>query len=106
MSGGVYDVAVVGGGPVGCASALAFAQRGARVLVLEANPRAAERLAGEWLHPGAADALAELGVDLREQNPNGKGFVVVTDDGGGPIVLPYAAGRVGVSLHHHRIVSE
>ena len=34
-----YDVAIIGAGPVGCVSALAFAERGADVLLLEANPR-------------------------------------------------------------------
>jgi lanosterol synthase len=107
MSDDLYEVAVIGGGPVGCASALAFAERGARVLVLEANPRAAERLAGEWLHPLGTDVLAELGVELRTNDyPNGKGFVVLPDDGSEPILLPYAEGRTGVSLPHHRLVAE
>ncbi len=48
-----YDVGVIGGGPVGCVAALEFARRGASVLLLEANPRASQRLAGEWLHPPA-----------------------------------------------------
>ena len=40
-SNGTYspDVAVIGGGPVGCVTALAFARKGARVLLLEGNPR-------------------------------------------------------------------
>ncbi len=59
-----WDVAVIGGGPVGMVAALAHAHRGARVLVLEANPAASQRLAGEWLHPPARLALEQLGVDL------------------------------------------
>src|SRR5690606_6543555 len=39
-----YDVVVVGGGPVGCVSALLFAQQGRSVLLLEANPKASRRL--------------------------------------------------------------
>jgi lanosterol synthase len=106
MTERLCEVAIVGAGPVGCASALAFAERGARVLVLEANPRASERLAGEWLHPAAADVLAELGVELRTTDySNGRGFVVLPDDGSPPIVLPYAAGRTGISLPHHRLVA-
>ena len=31
-------VAIIGGGPVGCVTALAFAHKGARVLMLEGNP--------------------------------------------------------------------
>ena len=57
------DVVVIGAGPVGCTAALAFAAKGADVLVLEANPKGAQRLAGEWLHPPALDVLEDLGVD-------------------------------------------
>src|SRR5688572_937896 len=101
-----YDVAVIGAGPVGCATALAFARRGAHVLLLEANPKAAGRLAGEWLHPPAVEALAELGVSLEPERPytTGRGFVVFPDDGSRPIVLPYENNWFGHSLHHERLV--
>ena len=96
---GGYDIAIIGGGPVGCTTALAFAKRGARVVVLEANPRAATRLAGEWLHPPAVEVLAELGVDLGPEGyPTGRGFAVLPDDGSPSIVLSYPAGRTGASL--------
>ena len=53
-----YDVAVIGAGPVGCATALAFAKNGAHVLLLEANPKASATgtvLEAELrLKPGAA----------------------------------------------------
>ncbi|HEX3594035.1 MAG TPA: FAD-dependent oxidoreductase, partial [Polyangiaceae bacterium] len=105
-SGG-YDVAIIGGGPVGCVTALAFAKRGAHVLVLEANPRAATRLAGEWLHPPAVELLAELGVDLGpEAYPTGRGFAVLPDDGSPPVVLSYPSGRTGASLHHELLVAK
>ena len=108
MSGaGPHDVAIIGGGPVGSLAALAFAAQGARVVVLEANPRAATRLAGEWLHPPAVELLARLGVDLSpEAYPTGRGFVVLPDDGSAPIVLSYAEGRRGASLHHERLVAK
>ncbi len=101
-----YDVAIIGAGPVGCATALAFARRGAHVLLLEANPKASGRLAGEWLHPPAVEALAELGVSLEPERPYiaGRGFVVYPDDGSRPIVLPYEANWFGTSLHHERLV--
>lgn len=106
-SPGVYDVAIIGGGPVGSFAALAFAKRGARVALLEANPRAATRLAGEWLHPPAVEMLAELGVELGDEGyPTGRGFAVLPDDGSEPIVLPYAEGRSGASLHHERLVAK
>lgn len=101
-----YDVAVIGAGPVGCVTALAYAARGAEVLLLEANPKACGRLAGEWLHPAGLEIIQRLGVDMGSSRPypTGKGFVVFPDDGTSPIVLPYAAGSFGLSFHHERLV--
>jgi lanosterol synthase len=104
---GVYDVAIIGGGPVGSLTALAFAARGAHVVLLEANARAATRLAGEWLHPPAVEILAQLGVALGPQAyPTGRGFAVLPDDGSPPIVLSYPQGRSGASLHHELLVAK
>ena len=78
-----YDVAVVGAGPIGAAAALAFAQRGASVIVFEANPNASRRLAGEWLHPPGVEVLGRLGIDVAKDAPGsapGQGFVVFPDD--------------------------
>jgi len=101
-----YDVAIIGAGPVGCVTALAYAEQGADVLLIEANPKACSRLAGEWLHPGAVDILTKLGVDLAPPVPytTGRGFVVFPDDGSRPIALPYETGSFGHSLHHERLV--
>ena len=74
-----YDVAVVGAGPVGCVTALAFARRGARVLLLEAQPTAADRLAGEWLHPAGLAVLQDFGLGAAvaaAEYSTGRGFVV------------------------------
>ncbi len=101
-----YDVAIIGAGPVGCVTALAFARKGASVLLLEANPKASGRLAGEWLHPPAVEALREVGIELEPERPysTGRGFVVYPDDGSRPIVLPYEAGSFGYGIHHERLV--
>jgi 2-polyprenyl-6-methoxyphenol hydroxylase-like FAD-dependent oxidoreductase len=103
-----YDVAIAGGGPVGCVTALAFAARGARVLVLEANPQASRRLAGEWIHPPAVAILQRLGVDIFPSRPflGGRGFVVVPDDGSRPVVLPYNAKSFGYSFEHGALVEK
>ncbi len=102
-----YDVAVIGAGASGCAAALACAQRGQRVLLLEQDPfGATERVIGEWLHPTAIDVLDGLGVELAPPiaYPTGRGFVLSPDDGGEPVVLPYRAGRFGFSIEHGLLV--
>jgi 2-polyprenyl-6-methoxyphenol hydroxylase-like FAD-dependent oxidoreductase len=104
-----YDVAVIGAGPIGCAAAIGFAQRGDRVLLLEANPRAAARFAGEWVHPSGVRILEDLGLGslkaASESGP-GHGFVVHPDDGSGHIVLPYPDGMTAISFEHCNFVDE
>lgn len=102
------DTAVVGAGPVGCAAALAMANQGARVVLLEGNPNSAgHRLAGELLHPSGVGMLQSLGVDpapLARGYPNGRGFVVFPDDGSRPVTLSYEDGRQGLTCDHGRLV--
>ncbi len=102
-----YDVAVVGAGPVGSLCALAHARKGARVVLLEANPKTSTRLAGEWLHPPSVQILREFGIDLDRQSPSakGKGFVVFPEDGSERIVLPYLDGSHGLACEHSALVS-
>jgi 2-polyprenyl-6-methoxyphenol hydroxylase-like FAD-dependent oxidoreductase len=103
-----YDVAIVGAGPIGSAAALAFAKRGARAILFEANPQASRRLAGEWLHPPGVEVLSRLGINVATEAVNaspGRGFVVFPDDGSAPIMLPYPDGMQGVSLEHENLVS-
>ncbi len=102
-----YDIAIVGGGPVGSLCALAHAQKGARVALLEANPKAAQRLAGEWLHPPAVRMLQSVGVSLdgRQGFFPGKGFVVFPEDRSESILLPYPADAAGLVFEHSALVS-
>ena len=103
-----YDVAIVGAGPVGSLCALAHARKGARVALLEANPKASARLAGEWLHPPGVRILHDFGIglDTLPRSAAGKGFVVFPDDGSEPIVLPYMNGSQGLACEHALLVSK
>ncbi|UJR78358.1 FAD-dependent oxidoreductase [Sandaracinus amylolyticus] len=100
-----YDVAVVGGGPVGATTAIAFARRGAKVALLEADPRASRRFAGEWLHPTAVEVLDELRIGHLDgaRARTGYGFVICPDDRSAPIEMPYAEG-IALSAEHSEIV--
>ena len=102
-----YDIAIVGGGPVGSLCALAHARKGARVALLEANPKAAQRLAGEWLHPPAVRMLRSVGIQLegRRGFSPGRGFVVFPEDGSESILLPYPSDECGMVFEHNALVS-
>ncbi len=102
-----YDIAVVGAGPVGSLCALAHARKGASVALLEANPNASKRLAGEWLHPPALRMLCDFGIglDTQPQSATGKGFAVFPEDRSEPIVLPYPDGSHGRVCEHEALVS-
>ncbi|MBW2693853.1 MAG: FAD-dependent monooxygenase [Deltaproteobacteria bacterium] len=103
---GDFDAVVIGAGPAGCVAALAHARAGAQVLLLEANPHAARRLAGEWLHPLGLSVLHDLGLDPSENSrfDSGHGFAIFPDDGSTPVVLPYANGARGWSGEHFALV--
>ncbi|BAZ11744.1 monooxygenase FAD-binding protein [Calothrix sp. NIES-4071] len=101
------DVAVIGAGPVGCVTALTYAQQGAKVLLLEAYSQNVKCFAGEWLHPPGVQILQQVGIDLnlkRITYPCGKGFVIFPEDGTTPIQLDYPDGEVGLSCEHSTIL--
>ena len=98
------DVLVVGAGPTGAAAAAAFARRGARVTLVDGHPEAAQRFAGEWIHPPGVRTLAALGVDTGELAAReGHGFALFGDDAEDPVCLPYDGG-VGIARMHGELV--
>ena len=58
----VYDVAIAGSGPAGAACAIACAQAGLRVLVLERETFPREKVCGDCLNPACWPILRRLGV--------------------------------------------
>lgn len=55
-------VLIAGAGPVGCVAALALAQKGVSVILLEAQPGLAPDLRASTFHPPTLDMLDDLGV--------------------------------------------
>jgi flavin-dependent dehydrogenase len=60
------DLVVVGGGPVGLATAIHAAQRGLSAVVLERRMPPLDKACGEGLMPPGVAALAEMGVVIAE----------------------------------------
>src|SRR6188508_541505 len=100
------EVAIVGAGPTGAAAALAFAKRGARVALIDGHPEAAQRFAGEWIHPPGVRTLAELGVDIQNLAAAvGHGFAIFGDDDDDPVCLPYTSGHSAARVHHELVAT-
>lgn len=100
-----YDAAVIGAGPAGCGAAACLAARGASVLLIESNPNAAKRFAGEWIHPEGARVLQQHGL-LEDLTPRaeGAGFVVCANDGLGHVQLDYPDELKGFACEHETLV--
>lgn len=100
-----YDAVVIGAGPAGCATAACLAGRGASVLLVESNPKAARRFAGEWIHPEGARVLGANGLlEGLETKVKARGFVVLPNDGLGPIRLDYPGSAIGFACEHETLV--
>jgi flavin-dependent dehydrogenase len=75
MGEGVRDLVVVGGGPVGLATALYAVRAGLDVTVCEPRPAPVDKACGEGLMPGAVRDLLALGVDPPGQEIAGIRYV-------------------------------
>lgn len=58
------DIAVIGGGPAGAATAIRAARAGARVVVVEKGAHGRDKVCGDGLTPRAVAALNELAIPL------------------------------------------
>ena len=56
----IFDLAIIGGGPAGCAAAMVAARSGARVLVLERSRFPRHKVCGEFVSAESLGLLADL----------------------------------------------
>ncbi|MEZ5378674.1 MAG: NAD(P)/FAD-dependent oxidoreductase [Acidimicrobiales bacterium] len=63
-----YDIAVIGAGPAGAATAIRAARSGARVIVFEKGAHGRDKVCGDGLTPRAIGALDELKIDIGDSH--------------------------------------
>ena len=60
------DLAIIGAGPAGAATAIRAARQGAKVVVFDKAPYGRDKVCGDGLTPRAVGALNELDIDLSD----------------------------------------
>ncbi|KAF2093493.1 squalene epoxidase [Rhizodiscina lignyota] len=109
------DVLVVGAGIAGCAIAVALANQGRSVILLEKSLKEPDRIVGELLQPGGVAALKELGLDQCLEGIDAikvNGYDVIYY--GAEVNIPYPANAgsangtraEGRSFHHGRFIQQ
>lgn len=97
-----YDVAIVGAGPAGAATAIHLARVGRRVVVVDRATFPRDKPCAEYLSPAAEPLLAELGVldEVEAARPARlRGFRVFAPDGG-MFQADFAGTRDGAGRAH------
>ncbi|KIX10504.1 uncharacterized protein Z518_01587 [Rhinocladiella mackenziei CBS 650.93] len=118
------DVVIVGAGVLGSALAVALANQGRSVMLLERSLKEPDRIVGELLQPGGVEALTRLGLRHTLDDIDAvpvKGYTVCYYDEQVPISYPAHTGNApqrvsgkseeptraeGRSFHHGRFLSK
>lgn len=95
----MWDFAIVGAGPAGCAAALELARSGARIGLLEKASFPRDKLCGEFLSPEVARTLDDLGcgAQFRAAQPASIERGVVFTPSGVRVEFPLPAPAYGLS---------
>jgi menaquinone-9 beta-reductase len=99
-----YDIAIVGGGPVGMVAAIEARLAGLSVIVIEMREGTIDKACGEGLMPGAIPVLKRLGVD-----PHGMPIMGITYKQGRHSVTHRFVGSPGRGVRRttlHRVLCE
>ncbi|HEY3063407.1 MAG TPA: NAD(P)/FAD-dependent oxidoreductase [Chloroflexota bacterium] len=94
-------IVVVGGGPAGSTTALLLAQRGAQVVLLDGARFPRRKACAEYISPGGARLLAELGLDLTGHGRRLRGMEIYGPSGACHAVKysdPDGQARLGLSI--------
>ena len=65
---GLFDIAIVGGGPGGATLANIFASRGIKVALIERQKDFSKEFRGEALMPSGKEVLDQIGIDIDTEN--------------------------------------
>lgn len=97
----MFDAAVIGGGLAGCHAAITLAQRGWRVLLLEAGEYPRAKVCGEFLSPEALALFEASGFlpRLHALKPESIRTVCITAPDGAAWRTTFPAAGVGVSRY-------
>ncbi len=94
------DLTVIGGGPIGVATAIGASLAGMSVTVLEPKHGDIDKACGEGLMPGALAALARLGVDPPGADMRGIAYTDGSDYATADFVGQLGRGVRRLDLHH------
>ncbi|ULQ56485.1 NAD(P)/FAD-dependent oxidoreductase [Flavihumibacter rivuli] len=94
-----YDVAVIGGGLAGLASAILLSRAGHRVVLFERHQYPFHRVCGEYISEESRPFLAELGVPVNVMDLPAIRRLLVSAPSGFSVAVPLEMGGFGISRY-------